>query len=280
MGVIAKGYPLAYGRNNKFINSTYLIHTMKFTHKVSKGSRFNQIYIPKEFESHFEVGDLVQVELIKKNTKLYYSKKIELSSFKKRIIEEIFGCLNKSKSIKQIFVFGSFITKKADYKDIDIMIISDAMTEKQVYIVLLEKLELKFHIIVIPEAKLKELEKICPLTRSMLYHSISNKPFLLEKERILNKNHINFLLMMPEDIIKINVDEKTIYNALRRLETIENFLNNKEENPIKIEENLKELMGEKISSRLKENMPITQEETSRLKEIIKVKLKKIIKSIK
>ena len=29
---------------------------MEFEHKVSKGSRFNQIYIPKEMESVFEVS--------------------------------------------------------------------------------------------------------------------------------------------------------------------------------------------------------------------------------
>ncbi|MBS3099803.1 hypothetical protein J4463_01130 [Candidatus Pacearchaeota archaeon] len=250
---------------------------MKFVHKVSKGSRFNQIYIPKEFENHFEVGDLVQVELLEKNTKLYYSKKIELSSFKKRIIQEIFSCLNNLKSISQIFVFGSFITKKADYNDIDLIIISDIITEKQVYTLLLEKLELKFHILMIPESKLKELEKICPLTRSMLYYSISNKPFFLEKERVIDKNHINFLLMMPEDILKLNVDGKTIYNALRRLETIENFLNNKEENPRKIEKDVEKLIGEKISCKLKENTPLAQEETKRLNEIIKSKLVKIRK---
>ena len=43
----------------------------EFIHKISKGSRFNQIYIPKE-ASNFEVGDIVKVILLGKKQELYY----------------------------------------------------------------------------------------------------------------------------------------------------------------------------------------------------------------
>ena len=39
---------------------------MKFEHKVSRGSKFNQIYIPTDKEKEFEPGDLVEVRLLKK----------------------------------------------------------------------------------------------------------------------------------------------------------------------------------------------------------------------
>ena len=41
-----------------------------FRKKVSKGSRFNQIYIPKYLEDEIEVGDEVEVKLIKKHVEL------------------------------------------------------------------------------------------------------------------------------------------------------------------------------------------------------------------
>src|SRR4030043_318398 len=48
-----------------------------FEKKVSKGSKFNQIYIPKEIKEIVEVGDLVQVRLLEKHKELYYKKNIE-----------------------------------------------------------------------------------------------------------------------------------------------------------------------------------------------------------
>ena len=61
----------------------------KFIHNVSKGSRFNQIYIPKSVEKKFEVGDTVEVKLIKKK-KLIFTHNVTLSAFKKKLIEEVF----------------------------------------------------------------------------------------------------------------------------------------------------------------------------------------------
>ena len=91
---------------------------MQFIHKVSKGSRFNQIYIPRGMESIFEAGDLVEVKLIKKKVELFYSRKIEINEFKNKLIREIISFLSRFKDIKQIFMVGSFLTKKIDYNDL------------------------------------------------------------------------------------------------------------------------------------------------------------------
>src|SRR3989344_3288307 len=120
-----------------------------FTHQVSKGTRFNQIYIPKNKEGEFEVGDIVQVKLVSKKNKLYYSKNLQkLSPFKEKIIQEIFSEVSKFREVKQVFIFGSFLTKKIDYNDIDIILISDnEKIEEKVYDGLIERLNLKFHVV-------------------------------------------------------------------------------------------------------------------------------------
>ena len=48
-----------------------------FNKTVSKGSRFNQIYVPKHMENTIEVGDEVEVKLIKKHISLYYAKELK-----------------------------------------------------------------------------------------------------------------------------------------------------------------------------------------------------------
>ena len=62
----------------------------KFRKKVSKGSRFNQIYVPKSMENLVEVGDEVEVTLIRKHAELHLSKGLKLPHFKKGLIRDIF----------------------------------------------------------------------------------------------------------------------------------------------------------------------------------------------
>lgn len=247
----------------------------KFMHRVSKGSRFNQIYIPKKMEKTFEAGDIVKVELVKKKTEIF-AENAKLSEFKKKLIEEIFSFLSRFE-IKQIFFIGSFLNQKTDYRDIDILIIADEKTEKEIYEKLSDKFNLKFHLIAIPEPKFKILSETCPLTRSMLYSYASNHKFNLPKQKI-DKNHIKFLLMMPEDLLKIQAGSRVFYDSIRRLITIEKFLDNKELNSEKINSELKLLLGN-LYKYSKNNGEINKEIIKKFRKIMKSKLNSIMKKL-
>jgi len=244
----------------------------KFIHRVSKGSRYNQIYIPIEMAEFFHIGDIVKVELIERKTRLYSNIK-NLGDFKDKLIKEIFSFLSKFKEIEQIFLVGSFLTEKTDYRDIDLLIITKKEKfEGEIYNKLSEKFGMKFHVILIPGEKLIELGKICPLTRSMLYHNISNKEFKLPEKKI-DKKHLNFLMMMPEDLLKIKAGSRVFYDNLRRLETIKNFLG-KELNPEEINKKLKRELGN-LFEIMKNNEEIDEETIKKVREIIKNKLNNI-----
>ena len=197
----------------------------EFIHQISKGSRYNQIYIPKEMEEMFEIGDTIKVILLKKKTFIYYSKNLKLGEFKKNLIKKVFQLLASFPEIKQVFIVGSFLVKKTDYKDIDILIVyNKKINEEKIQDFLTEKITLNFHILAIEEKSFNSLVKICPLTRSTLYYFVSNRKFVLPEESIFDKNHINFLLMMPYDLLKINAGSRTFYDNIRRLTTIQRFL--------------------------------------------------------
>lgn len=255
----------------------------KFTHRISKGSRFNQIYIPKEFNSSFEVGDLVEIKLLEKKTSLYYSKNLEiLSNFKEKLVKDIFFILSEFEGIKQIFVVGSFLTNKIDYNDIDVLIISDKNLENKIYNELTENFNLKFHIILIPVKRLDYLERSCPLTRSMLYYFVSNKDFNLPLDIEIDKKHIQFLLMMPEDLLKLNMgsNSRVFYDNLRRLISIEKFLEKKDIDPIKLDKEVSDLIGSDIFILIKNNEKLDEKILLKLKHVISLKLNIIRRLLK
>jgi len=245
----------------------------EFVHKISKGSRYNQIYIPQEAEG-FEVGDIVKVILLKKKTHLYSSKNFKIGEFKKNLIERIFKLLPGG---KRVFIVGSFLFKKADYNDIDVLLIGNA-GEEGIYKLLTEKLGLKFHILTIKDNAFENLIKTCPLTRSMLSYFVSNKEFNLPKYDF-DINHIKFLLMMPQDLLKIEVNSRVFYDNIRRLIAIERFLEKNSLDSLKIEKEAKKLLGS-LFLNTKNNEAINNKDIKKIREIIKLKLKKIDKLIK
>jgi len=257
----------------------------KFIHQVSKGSRFNQIYIPKSVEKEFEVGDIVEVRLLKKENKLYYSQNLKkLSEFKENLIKQIFTFLSKFREIKQIFIFGSFLTKKLDYNDIDILVIvnkEDNSLEKIINEEIIEEFNLKFHLIVSEEDRNIESLKISPILRSMFYYYVSNKKFLMPKEILINENHLKNLLMMPEDLLKVRFPlGKVYYDSLRKLITLEYFLKNDEIAPDKIDSELIGLINAEKLKILKENRNVESYLLKEIRSIIKEKLALIHKLIK
>lgn len=255
------------------------MENVKFVHKVSRGSKFNQVYIPKENEKEFEPGDIVEVRLLKKDVRIYYSKNLKkLTEFKEKLVKEIFGFLMNYKGIEQIFIFGSFLTKKIDYNDIDILILTEENSnfEKIVYSDLINMFNLKFHLISFNEERLKNLLEICPLTRSMFYYYVSNKEFKIPKEIKINDKHIKFLLMMPEDLLKVNLDYGIeYYNVLRKLYAIENFLIGKEIPPDEIDDHLESVIDKRKLDLLKRNEILDKNILGEIKNIIKNKLEKI-----
>jgi len=248
----------------------------KFKKNVSKGSRFNQIYVPKNMEDLIGVGDEVEVRLVKKHAELYYSKGLKkLSEFKGNLIKDVFSFLTKTANITSVFVVGSFLTEKINYNDIDIVLIVKRNNnfEELIYNKLIDKFNLKFHILAIGEKRFEHLLKICPLTRAMFSKFICNKPLIIAKEKLIDKKHIKFLLMMPEDLLEIKLSSRTFFDNLRRLITIERFLKNNSLDIYTINNEIKKLINNRLYNKIKNNEDI--DSIDFLRKIIKTKLENI-----
>ena len=197
-----------------------------FQKQVSKGSRFNQIYIPKEFNNRIQPGDIVQIKLVKKQIHLFYSDKmIKLSNYKKDLIKKIFSFLTK-KGIKQILIVGSFLYKIVGYNDIDIVIITKKKYPK-LESQLINEFNQKFHLIFYNETELKKIYKSDPIQRTMLNYFVSNQLIKLPKKKEFDKKLIEYYLMLPEDLLNVVLPFNQFKKNIKRLVTMEIFLDNK-----------------------------------------------------
>ena len=249
---------------------------VKFQKTVSKGGRFNQIYVPKGMEGLIEAGDRVEVRLVGKQVQLHYSKEPErVSEFKEKLLREAFSFLSGIDCVSRIFVVGSFLTEKVSYNDIDVVLITtgkDEGFEESVYNKLIEKFNLKFHIIAIEAERFERLLKICPLTKSMLSNFVCNKPMKLHDERVVDRKHIRFLLMMPQDLLHIRLGSRIFFDNLRRLVTIEMFLRNRRLDPAAINSELEKLVKESLYKRARNNEEIEANSVESLRKLIRAKL--------
>ncbi len=253
-----------------------------FTHRISKGSRYNQIYVPSESENQFEVGDLVEVRLLEKKNVLYYSKNLEnVGKFKEKLIEEVFAFLSNYHEVEQIFFFGSFLIKKIDYNDIDLLVVVKKDTveiEKKISADLTERFNLKFHLVTLAKENFVKPLEVSPLARSMLYYFVSNMNFTIPKETKIEYNHIMLELMMPEDLLTFRFDGgKVYYDSLRKLICIEHFVRRKEIAPDKIDDELASLIDKRKIDLLKKDAYVEKKLLSEIRTVIKNKINTIHK---
>ena len=182
------------------------MENLVFTRKVSKGSMFNQVYIPKEYEKMLEPGDVVEIRLIEKKAAfLSYGKDLVLSDYKKNLIKDIFAFLSKTQKPENILVVGSFLTKVIGYNDIDIILIKEDKTDTNIEKELINTFNQRFHLLIYSNNELISLIKKCPVTRTMLSNYVSYKQPDFSNEKLIDEKYLKFLLMMPEDILSIDV---------------------------------------------------------------------------
>lgn len=243
--------------------------TFTFTRSISKGSRFNQIYIPKEMNEFFQAGDEVEIRLIKKAT-LRTEKNVILSKERRALADQILKFFSE-RNIKAL-IFGSFVKSK-NFRDIDIMITSNINKEQEIEFQ--ENFGDFTHVIKIPENKLADLYERCPITKYMLEAFISNFSISFSGKKKIDKNHIKYLMMMPEDILEFELDSRLYYDNLRKLVTIEYFLKDKKSKSELRNRIIEKSLGVDLAKRMSENDILTNAEYVKIKYVMKKKIKLI-----
>lgn len=236
---------------------------MEMISRISKGSKMDQIYLPKNRQG-FSAGQYVVISLLKTKTKNQLQEKKQifkpyfynvknLEPLKLSIIYQIFSIV-ESINPENIIITGSFLEKGFNFNDIDILII----TEKK-NINLKERIEdtirIKTHVITIgKEALLTGLSRD-PLYSLMLSKCISKKRFIFKVSREFDYKILDFQLLKSKTLIDnfnlLNGNEK-YYLALNML-AILLFMQNKRLSKELVEKEIEKQFNVKIKD-IKENL--------------------------
>jgi len=169
--------------------------------RISKGTRMDQIYIPKERMPGFELGATVLIKpvLEKANIRPYYYNVSNLEPIKNIIIEEI---MNYFENFDNVIITGSFLEKGFDFEDIDVLLITERKADTS-------KLEshferdfgIKLHIIAIDFKSLLKGLITDPLFQMMLSKFVSGKRVIFRIKRKINYKLLDLHLLESKVLI-------------------------------------------------------------------------------
>jgi len=228
--------------------------------KISKGTKMDQIYIPKTRES-FQVGTYVVIKPLETQEQtikpiLYNIDYLE--PIKVSIITEIFKNIDKQIKTENIIITGSFLDKGFKFNDIDVIIVSNSnISSTRIEEELRKNVGAKFHLIPIDNKTLTKGLSTDPLYISMLSRCVSKKRFIYRYRREVNYKLLDLQLLKSQQLID-NFDFSTgdeKYNYTRNLIAIKLFIENKEITMNNINGEISTLFENDALEDIKNNIP-------------------------
>ncbi len=115
-----------------FIYNYVLLHTMEVIAKVSRGSKMDQIYLPKN-RSGLYPGSYVTIHAIvppkAKETLFFYNVR-HLEPIKHKIAQEVFSIVDQNvESYDNLILTGSFLEKGFHFNDLDLLLVTEEKIE-------------------------------------------------------------------------------------------------------------------------------------------------------
>lgn len=181
--------------------------------RVSRGSRMDQIYLPKNRQG-LAAGEYVLIVPLDREIKKEKGRQLKpyfygiknLESIKLRIIEEVFKMVDKTMNPENIIITGSFLEKGFRFNDIDILIIYEKKQDikentKTIEEKIKENLGINPHIILIDNKTMLSGSSTDPLYSLMLSKSVSLKRFIYKMKRKIDYKLLDLHLLKSKTLI-------------------------------------------------------------------------------
>lgn len=239
---------------------------MEIVGKISKGSKMDQIYIPKN-RSGFAIGNYVIIKPIESRQmgqeekqgleKLYFYGVKELEPIKLEILQEVMGIIEKGvENYENIIVTGSFLEQGFNFNDIDVLIIRNGeVDEKLIGKKIKEKIGMDGHVLSLKNEELIKGLETDPLYELMLSKCVAKKRFIYKNRKIIDYKLLDLHLLKSKVLID-NFDilsGKQKYDLVRNMVAIYLRLHKKKVNHESVNSEIKKSLG--VDSReIKENI--------------------------
>jgi len=258
---------------------------MEIISKISKGSKMNQIYIPKN-RFGFETGSYVIIKPLEEKKPIenlfFYGIK-EIEPIKIEIIKEVIKIIdNNIKEYQNIIFTGSFLDKGFTFNDLDlIIIINDAINDSLIKDSIYKKLGIKGDILSLSNNSLSWGLEIDPLYQIMLSKSISKNRIFYKTKNNLNYKLLDLHLLKSKVLIDnfdiLSGNEK--YTLVRNMMAIYLYLEGKKLTKDLVDNEIKEDFHLKDINDLKQNLIDKKKFIAKYKLIYSKTFSKILKGI-
>lgn len=254
--------------------------------RISKGSKMDQIYIPKN-RVGFSAGEYVLIlplkgKIEKKKSRPYFYGVNVLEPVKTRIIERIIDLIDKKTNPDNIIITGSFLDKGFSFNDVDILLLNNKKINTEIIKEEIEKLEgIKTHIILLNSKTLSFGLTVDPLYSLMLSKYVSNKKIIFRIKRRINYKILDLSLLKSKTLIDnydaFNGNEK--YYFTMNMVSILLFMQGKKLSKSIVNKKIEKIFNVKIS-KIKENVIEKQDFLKKYREIFDNTFNLILNNIK
>ncbi|MBI2449097.1 hypothetical protein HYV49_02255 [Candidatus Pacearchaeota archaeon] len=261
---------------------------MEIIARVSRGSKMDQIYIPKQ-RAILNIGEFAVIKPLYsqkkkiKSDKIYFYGTKELEPIKLSIIKELVGIIEKYVRADNIIITGSFLHKGFDFNDIDILIVSERpIKTSSIENEIDEKLGIKSHMIILSNSSLIKGLETDPLYHTMLSCCVARKRLTPVKKQKINYKLLDMHLLKSRILIDnfdiLNGNEK--YDLIRNLIAIYLFLKKEKVTIEKIHKKILSLFKVSSISEIKRNIINKESFLNKFGKIYKETYNKILEGIK
>lgn len=234
---------------------------MELISKISRGSRMDQIYIPKR-RIGFSAGSFVVIRPLQESKpsaeKLFFYNVKQLEPAKLQMVDTLFQQIEKSVSgYDNIIITGSLLEKGFHFNDIDLVLVSSEKINKQeIEQLLADAIGTKVHLILIDNKTLIKGFSTDPLYQAMLSRCISRRRFVYNTENQVDYRILDLHLLksktLPENFDFVNGNTK--YEMVRNAVSIALFLRKQRVSNGSINREIDMMFGREMSTRIKENI--------------------------
>ncbi len=258
---------------------------MEIISRVSKGTRMDQVYIPKN-RSGLSIGSYVvitPIETKKVTEKPYFYNVEEIEPVKLDMVNKILDIIDKNVSnYENIIITGSFLDKGFNFNDVDLILISEAKPEiKHIKNIIKERIGIKTHIVLLDNKALTHGLSTDPLYQVMLSKCISRKRFIYKIKHKIDYKILDMHLLKSKILIDnfdiLDGNEK--YYLIRNMIAIFLYLQHKKIDKEIIDKEIERLFNVTIED-VKKNMLKKDKFLKKYKTTYKKTFEKIMDSIK